>query len=100
MTNIFEGMDYKNVYLRKGTEIIGLHAIGDNNSEWIVIGLDGSETFHRGFRAYESWGNEYNEDLQMIGKGSFRVFNDIDIVAEEFVSEGWEYFNPHGSGAV
>lgn len=100
MTNIFEDMDSKNIYLRKGSEIIGLHAIGENNSEWTVSEFDGSETLHKGFKAWESWGNEYNEDLQMIGKGSFRVFGDIDVVAEQFISEGWEAFNPHGSGAV
>lgn len=100
MTNIFEGLDSKDIYLRKGTEIIGLHTVGVNNSEWTVTNLDGSETLHKGFQAYDTWGNEYNEDLQMTGRGSFRVFSDIDIVAEELIAEGWEAFNPNGSGAV
>lgn len=100
MSNVFEEMDSKSIYLRKGAEIIGLHAIGYNNSQWTVLELDETETLHHGFQAMEAWGNQYDENLEMIGRGSFRVFDDISKVADEFIIDGWEPFNPNGSGAV
>jgi hypothetical protein len=70
---------------------IGLHAVGEPNSEWEVYSFDGSVTKKKGFRAWESWGNEYL-DGEMVGRGSFRVFDDIETVAENLEKDGWERF--------
>lgn len=90
--------DSRDIYLTNGTEIIGLHEIGEANSSWIVKHLDGTEEQKFGFSAYERWGNEYNNDLKMIGRGSFRVHIDIEEVAKDFETDGWTRFIPEIKG--
>jgi hypothetical protein len=87
------GLESKDIYLKKeGEEIyIGLHAYGEPNSEWTLVGLDGTQTIQRGFKVWEAWGNEYFEG-KMVGRGSFRCDYDIEKVAEEMEKDGWERF--------
>jgi hypothetical protein len=96
MSNTFEELDSKSIYLKKDGEFgfIGLHSVGESDVEWIEIDFDGNEHSRKGFRAHESWGNEYDNDHVMIGRGSFRVFQDIEVVAQEMVQDGWIIFTP------
>lgn len=84
--------DSKSIYLRKDGNIVGLHSIGENDSYWTIKELDGTEHQKTGFRAIESWGNNYDENYKMIGRGSFRVFKDIEKEAKEFEEDGWIRF--------
>lgn len=86
--------DSLDIYLTKDGQIIGLHAIGEANSKWIVKHLDGTEEQKFGFNEMERWGNEYNNDLKMIGRGSFRVHQSIEDVAQELIQDGWRRFIP------
>ena len=65
----------KNIYLKKDNQAIGLHAWGYE--------------FNGNFYSEEVWGNEYDNQGQMIGRGSFRVFNEIEAEAKEFEADGW-----------
>lgn len=85
----FDSLD---IYLQKDGRIIGLHAIGESDAKYKVVDLDGSETMKKGFLAFEQWGNEYDQDYKMIGRGSFRVFGDIEEEAKEFEADGWVRF--------
>jgi hypothetical protein len=89
-----EKFDSLDIYLRKNNEIVGLHAYGHAwPSEYDVQELDGTLTRNTSnFTAYEQWGNEYNEKFEMIGRGSFRVFGDIEETAKEFEADGWTRF--------
>ena len=87
-------LDTKDIYLKRGTEIIGLHSIGDRvPHEYDSIAIDGTVT-HKitDFKAIESWGNEYDNEYNMLGRGSFRLFGDIEEVASELEAEGWIRF--------
>lgn len=98
--------DSLTIYLKKeGTPgFIGLHAIGMANSEWDLVtpkGMFGNEeeiiVRQKGFQAIEAWGNEYNDEHQMVGRGSFRVFSNIEDAAKEMVADGWVIFTPEVS---
>lgn len=93
-TNQFteEQYDSKDIYLRKDGAIIGLHSIGMDNQEWDLILLDGTRVRQYGFQAIESWGNEYDENRNILGRGSFRVFESIENLAKEFEQDGWERY--------
>lgn len=96
MTNEF---DSKNIYLRKGDEIVGLHAIGHNEEhEFNLHHIDGSiERIKTDFMELEKWGNQYDKDFNMIGRGSFRVFSlTLEHAAKEFEEEGWIRFEKEG----
>lgn len=84
--------DSKNIYLKKNNQIIGLHSIGYDNSEWEVHNLDGSIVQMKGFQPIESWGNEYDENYQMLGRGSFRIFADIEEAVKDMETDGWVRF--------
>lgn len=101
MTNPFDNsepkMSSKDIYLRKDDQIVGLHAVGyAEPHELRVQELDGSITLVKtDFMELEKWGNEYNEKLEMIGRGSFRIFDlTIDHTAKCFEDEGWVRFVP------
>jgi hypothetical protein len=85
-----EQFDSKDIYLMepKTGEIIGLHAIGVDNSEWDRVELDGTVTKEKGFQAIEKWGNPYGRFLMFQGN-SFRVHDDINRVMMEFINDGW-----------
>lgn len=76
----FEGMVGKDIYLKKDDTIIGLHAIGD------VDPNDGT------FYQMEIWGNEYDNEHNMLGRGSFRVFQPLEDAAKEFEADGFVRF--------
>lgn len=84
-----EGLSSKDIYLKKDGEIIGLHAYGEKDSEWTVQNLDGTRETVKGFNQYEQWGNYYDENHKMVGRGSFRIFGDIEEVAEDLEKDGW-----------
>jgi hypothetical protein len=86
--------DSKNIYLKKDNEIVGLHSTGvAGPHEYTLIGLDGSESLIKtDFMAYETWGNEYDQDFNMLGRGSFRVHTDIETAAKELELDGWIRF--------
>lgn len=94
MSNDME-MDSLNIYLKKDGEktYIGLHAVGEANTKWSVREIDGTLTERFGFLAWESWGNEYVQG-KMYGRGSFRVFGDIEVEAKAFEADGWVRFTP------
>lgn len=88
--NPYDGLECKDIYLKsKDGEIVGLHAIGQSDSEWTVVGLDGTRTTKKGFQQWEQWGNEYDENHKMLGRGSFRIFQDIEELAKELEQDGW-----------
>lgn len=85
----------KDIWLRKEDEIVGLHAIGyPEEHEFNLHHLDGSvERIKSDFVELEKWGNEYNQQFQMIGKGSFRVFDlTLEHAARAFEEDGWVRF--------
>lgn len=90
--------DSKNIYLTttygpgKVKMIIGLHAIGHAGPySYTLVNLDKTEqTIHTNFMVMEAWGNEYDEEHNMLGRGSFRLnTNDIEAVAKDYEAEGW-----------
>lgn len=87
----FEGMISKDVYLKQGEYTIGIHAIGyPGPYTYTEQALDGTRTEKTDdFQQMEIWGNEYNEQFQMIGRGSFRVHERFDVAVREFEKEGW-----------
>lgn len=92
-----DNFDYKDIFLKKDKEIIGLHAVGHHELHIItVVGLDGERfEIETDFMELEKWGNEYDENLKMIGKGSFRVFSlTLEHAAEEMELDGWVRFEP------
>ena len=92
-----DDFDSKNIYLRRTVsdteyEIIGLHAVGHAGPySYDLHKLDGTvEKKTSNFMALETWGNEYDDEHNMLGRGSFRLHNsNIDDVAKEFEAEGW-----------
>jgi hypothetical protein len=86
-----EALDTKNIYLTKDGRIVGLHAVGYSVSyTYDIIELDGSRsTITTDFMALEKWGNEYDDKHNMLGRGSFRVHQDIEEEAKDFESDGW-----------
>lgn len=90
----FDDYDSKDIYLRKGSEIIGLHSIGIAGPyTYTLTEMDGSEVIlHRDFNPMESWGNEYDEEFNMLGRGSFRIFGFIEDCAAELEADGWVKF--------
>lgn len=93
----FEGMISKDAYFKKDGSIIGIHAIGHPGPhEYDLHGLDGSVTkIKTDFMQMEIWGNEYDDEHNMQGRGSFRVFNEFNIVVKDLIEEGWvQYEGP------
>lgn len=87
-----ENLDAKNIYLKKGEEIIGLHAIGHAEPyEFDLHELDGTVTrVKTDFMELEKWGNEYDANFKMIGRGSFRIFDlTLEHTAKAFEEDGW-----------
>jgi hypothetical protein len=89
ISEYYVGMWCKDIYLKKDGEIIGLHAIGEKDAEWTQVGIDGTRTQIKGFMQHEQWGNNYDENHKMLGRGSFRIFEDIEKFAEELEKDGW-----------
>lgn len=90
-----DDLDSLNIYLRKDNQIIGLHAIGYKGPyTHTLVHLDGTrEEKTSNFNAIEVWGNEYDEEHNMLGKGSFRLnTTHIEEIANELVTEGWEIY--------
>ncbi|PWU11643.1 MAG: hypothetical protein C5B47_00615 [Verrucomicrobia bacterium] len=90
-------LDSKDIYLREGDRIVGLHAIGyAEPTELKVHEFDGSTTIVKtDFIELEKWGNNYNEKLEKIGRGSFRIFDlTIEHTAKAYEEEGWVRFVP------
>lgn len=84
-------MDSKDIYLTKNGEIIGLHAIGYAGPyEYDLVKLDGTtERKKDDFMQIEVWGNEYDKNHNMLGRGSFRVFQNLEAEAKDFEADGW-----------
>lgn len=81
--------------IKKGDEIIGLHAMDyEEPYEFTLTHIDGSsEIIKTDFMELEKWGNEYNKNSEMIGRGSFRLFDlTIEHSAKAFEDEGWTRF--------
>lgn len=74
-----DDFESKDVFLRKNGHILGFHAIGHT--------IEGGQ-----FLQLEIWGNEYDENYNMLGPGSFRVFGTIEAITKEMVDDGWEVF--------
>ncbi len=96
-----DDLDSKNIYLRttigpgKTPAIVGLHAIGYAGPyEYTLQHQDGKEELIRTkFMVMEAWGNEYDDEHNMLGRGSFRLHtNDIVKYAKDMVAEGWEIY--------
>lgn len=85
----FDGVVSREIYLRKDGQLIGLHAWGYDDSIWTEEDVNGVRTECKGFMAMETWGNEYDESGNMLGRGSFRVFQTIESLAQEMETEGW-----------
>lgn len=87
--------DSWNIYLKKDDEIVGLHAFGISGPyEFTLTHLDGREEIIKtNFQTFEQWGNEYDKNFNMIGRGSFRVFSlDIEEAAKDMEKDGWVRF--------
>lgn len=90
-----EDFDSKDIYLKKDNEIIGLHAIGIAGPyEFTLSELDGTNKLIKtNFMELEKWGNVYDENYNIVGRGSFRVFDlTLEHAAEEFEKEGYVRF--------
>lgn len=99
-TSIYDEFDSKDIYLKKDDQIIGLHAIGyEGPYNYTLSDIDGTvKEIETDFQEIEKWGNEYDENYKMIGKGSFRVFDlTIEDTAKEMEADGWVRFErtPH-----
>ena len=83
--------DSKNIYLKKDNMIVGLHAIGIDGPYTYTMDNNGIKSeITTDFETLESWGNEYDENHNMLGRGSFRlnVIN-IEDYAKDLVLDGW-----------
>jgi len=90
-----EQMICKTIYLRKGDSIVGLHATGyEGPEEFELHHLDGAvEVVKTDFIELEKWGNEYDKDFNIKGRGSFRVFDvTLEHAAKQFEAEGYIRF--------
>lgn len=94
--------DSKNIFLRKAVsdklsdvyDIVGLHAIGHAGPYEYTLD-DNSKISHikTNFMALETWGNEYDDEHNMLGRGSFRLHtSDIEQYAKDMEAEGWERY--------
>lgn len=75
----FEGMVSKDAYFRKEGSIVGIHAIGYPEDP------EGKYPFQQ----MEIWGNEYDESHNMLGRGSFRVFDQFENEVKNWEADGW-----------
>lgn len=89
-----EQFDQFDAYLIKDGEIIGIHGVGEANRPYTVSHMDETQTHHVGFCAIESWGNEYNWDFKMIGRGSFRIGHLMEDDVTMVLDNGWVQFSP------
>lgn len=89
ISQYFVGMWCKDIYLKKGEDIVGLHAIGEKDAVWTAIDIHGNRSEQKGFMQHEQWGNEYDDNHKMLGRGSFRIFGDIEEAAIEMEKDGW-----------
>lgn len=96
-----EEMDSKDIFLRKKIgvyeiySIVGLHAIGHAGPyPHTIHHLDGTVEERVGnFDTLEAWGNEYNDEQNIPGRGSFHLnTHDIEEYARDMVVEGWEIY--------
>lgn len=73
-----EQPDYKtkDIYLKKGEDVLGLHTYGD-------------ETAELGFQQMEAWCNAYDEKFKFLGS-IYRIFGPIEEEAAELKKDGWE----------
>ena len=85
-----EGIASKDAYFKKDGSIIGIHAIGyPGPYEYDLHGIDGSVTRMKSdFQQLEIWGNEYDDEHNVLGRGSFRVFNEYNQVVKDLIEEG------------
>ncbi len=93
------GLQSKNIYLKKDGKIVGLHAVGYAGPyEYRLIKLDKTEELRTtDFMPMDMWGNEYNENYEMQGRGSFRIFAiDLDDEAKDWEADGWVRFEREG----
>lgn len=100
-------LDSRDIYLFKNNPdphgqkyIVGLHAVGHAGPyEYDLVHQDGKvERKQSNFMAIETWGNEYDDQHNMLGRGSFRLHtSDIEEYAKQLEVEGWErYEGPKG----
>jgi hypothetical protein len=90
-----DDLDSKDIYLKKDGEIIGLHSVGyKKQNTYTQVNLDGTKELKTlDFMALESWGNEYDSEYNILGRGSFRVHTyDIEEAAKEMENDGWVRF--------
>ena len=96
-----DDFDSKNIYLRttigpgKIPAIVGLHAVGHAGPyPYTLVHPDGTrEERMLNFMAIETWGNEYDDEHNMLGRGSFRLHtSDIEDYAKQMEAEGWERY--------
>ena len=92
-----EFIDSKDIYLKTKVghsiieNIIGLHAVGYAGPYSYTLDNNGEvSTINTNFMAIETFGNEYDHEHNMLGRGSFRLHtNDIEEYAKELEKEGW-----------
>lgn len=85
-------MTERSVYLTKDGEIVGIHAVGyEGPYEYQIQELDGTLTQHLSdFMIMEIWGNNYDENRNILGRGSFRVSaHNFELEVKDWESEGW-----------
>ncbi len=92
----------KDIYLSKDGQIIGIHAVGYfGEHEYDLLSIDGTLTkVSTDFDQMEIWGNEYDEEHNMIGRGSFRVHGTFNDVVAELEMDGWVKREPPDKGVV
>lgn len=94
-----EEYDSKDIYLVKRNRdsheesyFIGLHAVG-HAGPYVYDKIDLDDSVTRcvsNFMSLDTWGNEYDSDLKIVGRGSFRLHtSDIEEYATELESDGW-----------
>lgn len=90
-----DDFDSKDIYLKKEGQIIGLHAVGYKGPYTYTFSnpFEGIEQeITTDFMEIERWGNEYDNEYNMLGRGSFRVHSDIEVAAKELELDGWVRF--------
>ena len=86
------GYDSLDVYFKKDDILIGIHAIGLYElNQYTYTDIDGNkEKRFSFFNALEVWGNEYDKDMNMLGRGSFRLgMRIMEDIIKEYQKEGW-----------
>lgn len=66
--------DSKDIYLKKGDDVVGLHTFGDNTE--------------CGFMQMEAWANAYDLKFKFLGS-IYRIFGPIEDEAAEMKKDGW-----------